>query len=254
MRILSLQTNFDALSESMRVLALLLFTTLTFPLGGQDAANVNSKIVRVEFENQKVRILRARYAPHERLDMRSHPAKAEVQITEGVVRILTPDGKWRDDPGKAGEFFWLEPTRHAVENVGSETLELVEIEMKNVTEKSIPVEAPSHSQTTPSSQPLPVEQEPHHRWEFQNQYVRVLDVLLAPGESTLFHTHSHDSIAVRLTEATVQEQVFGKEWRPPSKVMPGYVRYVESTESPYTHRIRNVGTTPFHVIDIELLK
>jgi hypothetical protein len=80
MRILSLQTNFDALSESMRVLALLLFTTLTFPLGGQDAANVNSKIVRVEFENQKVRILRARYAPHERLEMHSHPAKAEVQI------------------------------------------------------------------------------------------------------------------------------------------------------------------------------
>jgi quercetin dioxygenase-like cupin family protein len=111
------------------------------------------------------------------------------------VRIFTPDGKWRDDPGKAGEFFWLEPTRHAVENVGSDTLQLVEIEMKNVTAKSIPVGAPSHSETAPSNQPLPSEQEPHHRWKFQNQYVRVLDVLLAPGESTLFHTHFHDSIA-----------------------------------------------------------
>jgi hypothetical protein len=74
--------------------------------------------------------------------------------------------------------------------------------MKNVTAQSIPVAAPSHTETTASNQPLPVEQEPHHRWEFQNQYVRVLDVLLAPGESTLFHTHSHDSIAVRLSEAT----------------------------------------------------
>jgi hypothetical protein len=82
---------------------------------------------------------------------------------------------------KQGEFFWLEPTRHAIENVGTDQLELVEIEMKNVTAESIPVAAPSHTETTPSNQPLPVEQEPHHRWEFQNQYVRVLDVLLAPA-------------------------------------------------------------------------
>ncbi len=162
---------------------------------GQDAAMVNPNVVKVEFENPKVRILGARYAPHERLEMHSHPAKAEVQITDGVVRIFTPDSKWLDDPGKTGEFFWLEPTRHAVENVGSAPLELIEIEMKNVTAKSIPVGAPSRSQTPPSNEPLPVEQEPHHRWGFQNQYVRVLDVLLAPGDSTLFHTHSHDSIA-----------------------------------------------------------
>jgi quercetin dioxygenase-like cupin family protein len=114
---------------------------------GQDAAVVNPKIVKVEFDNQQIRILRARYAQHGRLEMHSHPAKAEVQITDGSVRIFTPDGKWRDDPGKAGEFFWLEPTRHAVEDVGSAPLELVEIEMKNVTAKSIPVGAPSHSET-----------------------------------------------------------------------------------------------------------
>jgi beta-alanine degradation protein BauB len=228
-------------------------TSLIF-VSGQDAAVVNPKIVKVEFENQQIRILRARYAPHERLEMHSHPAKAEVQITDGTVRIFTPDGKWRDDPGKAGEFFWLQATRHAVENVGSAPLVLVEIEMKNVTVKSIPVGAPSRSQTPPSNEPLPVEQEPHHRWEFQNQYVRVLDVLLAPGESTLFHTHSHDSIAVQLSKATIQQQVFEKNWQPASKLMPGNVRYAEGTKTPYTHGVKNVGSTPFHVIDIELLQ
>jgi beta-alanine degradation protein BauB len=106
----------------MRFLPLLIFSALTFSSAGQDAAVVNPKMVKVEFENQKVRILRAHYAPHERLEMHSHPAKAEVQITDGVVRIFTPDGKWRDDPGKAGEFFWLEPTRHAIENVGTDPL------------------------------------------------------------------------------------------------------------------------------------
>jgi quercetin dioxygenase-like cupin family protein len=223
-------------------------------VSGQDAAVVNPKIVKVEFENQQIRILRARYGPHERPEMHSHPAKAEVQINNGTVRIFTPDGKWRDDPGKAGEFFWLEATTHAVENAGSVPLVLVEIEMKNVTAQSIPVAAPPHTEIPRSNEPLPVEQEPHHRWAFQNQYVRVLDVLLASGESTLFHTHSHDSIAVQLSEASIQQQVFEKNWQPALKLIPGNVTYAEGAKAPYTHRVKNVGSTTFHVVDIELLK
>ena len=58
----------------------LLFALLVIPAAAQDAAVVNPKIVKVEFENNRVRILRAVYDPHDRLDMHSHPAKAEVQI------------------------------------------------------------------------------------------------------------------------------------------------------------------------------
>jgi len=237
----------------MVTLKLLLFALFVIPAGAQDAAMVNPKIVTVEFENDEVRVLRARYEPRDRLEMHSHPAKAEVQITEGTLRIFTPDGKWRDDPGKAGEFFWLEPTRHAVENTGNGPVELVEIEMKNVTGLSRPVIAPAKTPVKGKDEPVPVEQEPHHRWIFENQYVRVLDVVLAPGESTLFHTHSHDNIAVRLTDSTVQEQPLDKEWGPPSKILPGDSRYMQGAHAPYTHRVKNVGSTPFHVMDIELL-
>ncbi len=59
----------------------------------RDAAVVNPKIVTVIFENDKVRVLRARYAPHQRLEMHSHPAKAEVQITDGRFQIFTPDAE-----------------------------------------------------------------------------------------------------------------------------------------------------------------
>jgi quercetin dioxygenase-like cupin family protein len=186
----------------------LLVALLVIHAAAQDATMVNPKIVKIEFENSKVRVLRAVYKPHNRFEMHSHPAKAEVQITDGTLRIFTPDGKWRDDPGKAGEFSWLEPTRHAVENIGDAPVELVEIEMKKITAPSRPVAAPEHAAVQENTEPVPVEQEPHHRWIFENQYVRVLDVVLAPGESTLFHTHSHDSIAVRLTDASVQEQPF----------------------------------------------
>ena len=231
----------------------LLLALLVSPAAAQDAAMVNPKIVKLEFENDRVRILRAVYDPHDRLDMHSHPAKAEVQITDGALRIFTPDGKWRDDPGTAGEFFWLEPTRHAVENTGEAPVELVEIVMKNLAAPSRAVAAPQHTAPERRTEPVPVQREPHHRWIFENQYVRVLDVVLAPGESTLFHTHSHDSIAVRLTDSTVQEQPFDKEWRPASRLLPGDSRYMKGTPELYTHRVKNIGSTLFHVIDIELL-
>lgn len=237
----------------MLTFKMILLASVIVPAAAQDAALVDPKIVKVEFENDKVRILRALYRPHDRLEMHSHPAKAEVQITEGTLRIFMPDGKWRDDPGKAGEFFWLEPTRHAVENTGSKPVELVEIEMKNANAPSRSAAAPPHPAASQASEPVPVEQEPHHRWIFENQYVRVLDVVLAPSESTLFHTHSHDSIAVRLTDSQVQEQPAHGEWRPASKMIPGESRSMEGTKRPYTHRVKNVGNTPFHVIDVELL-
>ena len=220
---------------------MILLALITISAAAQDAAMVNLKIVKVEFENDKVRVLRVLYKPHDRLEMHSHPAKAEVQITDGTVRLFTPNGEWQDAPGKAGEFFWLEPTRHAVENTGNAPVELVEIEMKNANAASRPVAAPPHPAASQASEPAPVEQEPHHRWIFENQYVRVLEVVLEPGESTLFHTHSHDSIAVRLTDSEVQEQLAGGEWRPASKVQRGDSRYMEGTSKAYTHRVKNVG-------------
>jgi hypothetical protein len=81
------------------------------------------------------------------------------------------------------------------------------------------------------AEPVPVEQEPHHRWIFENQYVRVLDVVLAPGESTLFHAHSHDSVAVRLTDSTVQDQPIDGEWKAASRLSPGDGRYMEGAKN-----------------------
>jgi quercetin dioxygenase-like cupin family protein len=110
---------------------MILLALITIPAAARDAAMVNPKIVKIEFENDNVRVLRALYKPHERVEMHSHPAKAEVQITDGSLRIFTPDGQWQHAPGKAGEFFWFEPTRHAVENAGNAPVELVEIEMND---------------------------------------------------------------------------------------------------------------------------
>ncbi len=83
--------------------------------------------------------------------------------------------------------------------------------------------------------------------------IRHRDKKRRPAIRRLFHTHSHDSIAVRLTDSKVQEQPAGGEWRPASRVQPGDSRYMEGTNKPYTHRVKNVGNTLFPVIDVELL-
>ena len=61
----------------------------------QDPAAVNPKIVKVEFENDQVRILRVHYEPHERLEMHSHPAKAEVRFRDPGLDRVAADPKER---------------------------------------------------------------------------------------------------------------------------------------------------------------
>lgn len=232
---------------------LLLFALSLTPAAAQDPAAINPKIVKVEFENDTVRVLRVRFDPHERLEMRSHPSQLAVQLTEGTLRISTPDGKSRtDSPHNAGEFFWLEPAMHAMENLGNAPLELIEVEMKKTAAPSLPVAVSRQAAKSPPSEPVPVQDEPHHHPVFQNQYLLVLDVMLAPGETTLFHTHSHDNIAIHLNQAQVQAQRLGEDWQPSSQDVPGRVNYAQGVKTPYTHRIKNVGTTTFHVIDIDL--
>ncbi len=57
--------------------------------------------------------------------------------------------------------------------------------------------------------PVPIEKEPRHPLIFENQYVRVFDVLIPAGKTTLFHIHKNDSIGVRLTDARIKDKTQG---------------------------------------------
>lgn len=108
--------------------------------------------------------------------------------------------------------------------------------------------------TAQQDAPVPVNQEPLHKSVFKNDYVEVLHVLIPAGQSTLFHTHSHDGVAVCLSEAQLKIHESGKE---PTGPVPSHVGGVSANpyaEHPYTHRVNNVGTTDFEVLDIEILK
>jgi quercetin dioxygenase-like cupin family protein len=99
--------------------------------------------------------------------------------------------------------------------------------------------------------PVPSEQEPLHKTVFKNEYVTVLHVVIPPGESTLFHTHSHDAIIVCLSDARVREQEPGKEPEKVRNAFPGMVSANDYTARPYTHKVINAGETDFSVLDVE---
>ena len=101
--------------------------------------------------------------------------------------------------------------------------------------------------------PVPVEQEPHHHLVLKNDSVVVMRVTLLPGESTLFHTHLHDRVAVHLSDATITQQKQGEPVSAPQVAKPGDVVVSESNGA-YTHQVNNVGNSAFEVLDVELLR
>jgi quercetin dioxygenase-like cupin family protein len=101
--------------------------------------------------------------------------------------------------------------------------------------------------------PVPVEEEPHHHVLLKNESVLVMRVTLPPGESTLYHTHSHDRVAIDLTDSRITLQKLGEPESAPQPTKPGDVSASE-LNGPYTHRVNNVGSGVFEVLDVELLR
>src|SRR5436190_22129645 len=105
--------------------------------------------------------------------------------------------------------------------------------------------------TTVTAQ-VPVSEEPRHVPVVVNEYVRLLDVWLPPGDTTWFHTHSIPSVFVPFTNTAVSSEAEGEDWVNDSMVA-GKVWYRSFTPDSLIHRVANVDSTPLHVNDIEIL-
>jgi hypothetical protein len=99
---------------------------------------------------------------------------------------------------------------------------------------------------------VPVENEPHHHLVFENEYVRVFKVEVAPHEATLVHRHKRDYVVVTIGDAEVTNAVVGKD---PKKwnFNDGDVTFLEATgEKSFAHKAVNGASTPFLNYTIEI--
>jgi quercetin dioxygenase-like cupin family protein len=126
----------------MRIRALIIFAiTVALPIFvtrafAQDPAVVNSKTIKVRFENDRVRVLEATLPPGVKEQMHSHPAYVIYVLEGGRSRNYASDGKVTEIELKTGDVLFREPLTHAAENIGDKPLHMILVELKGDTGKS----------------------------------------------------------------------------------------------------------------------
>jgi len=98
---------------------------------------------------------------------------------------------------------------------------------------------------------VPVEDEPFHKVVFKNDAITILHVVIPPGATTQYHTHSHDRIAVALSATSTTNQKMNEPESAASPTKPGDISALTLTDASYTHRVHNVGKVPYEVLDLE---
>ncbi len=85
------------------------------------------------------------------------------------------------------------------------------------------------------------------RVEFENDRVRALRRILAPGESTAVHTHAASAVAVLVTAGRL-EIISAEGVARTRELNSGAVQWIERGT---THSLKNVGNAPMEIVDIE---
>jgi hypothetical protein len=101
---------------------------------------------------------------------------------------------------------------------------------------------------------VPVELEPHHNLELQNQYVRVLKVDVPAHQETEVHRHLHDYIAVAIGDHVITNAVVGSS--PVQRSFKdGEVTFIEASgKKSFAHKAINDGNRPLRNYMIEILR
>ena len=100
---------------------------------------------------------------------------------------------------------------------------------------------------------LPVRLEPRHHNVFENAYVRVLDVHILPGDTSLFHKHEIPSVFVVLSNAKSGSELINQGTMTNAPVTYGNIWFDGFYVNPRIHRVWNSDTIELHVMDVELL-
>jgi len=103
------------------------FSTATI---AEDAVKADPQHYTVEFENDKVRIIRIKYGPGEKSVMHTHGPNVGIFLTDSTVRMTLPDGTSMELTTETGGTQWADAEEHLPENLSDEAMEVVLVELK----------------------------------------------------------------------------------------------------------------------------
>ena len=118
---------FKKLLIGITFVAATLLSTTTI---GEDAVKADPQHYTVEFENDRVRVIRIKYGPGEKSVMHTHGPNVAISLTNNTVRMTLPDGTSSEVTGEAGTTEWRDAEEHLPENLSDEPLEVVLVELK----------------------------------------------------------------------------------------------------------------------------
>ena len=119
---------FKKIIIGISLVAATLLSTVVF---AEDAVIADPEHYTVEFENDRVRIIRIKYGPGEKSVMHTHGANVSVFLSEGSIRMNLPDGTFVDVPSEVGVAQWADAEEHLPENLSDEPLEVLLVELKD---------------------------------------------------------------------------------------------------------------------------
>lgn len=161
---------------------------------------------------------------------------ASVRLAGAIVEDQPKDGKAETIRLRRGEVaYGTTPTAriHRVRNVGKTAFHIVYIELLT-----------PHDASTDRA----VAAAPDPRVVIENDRVRALRRILAPGESTDMHVHASRGVGVPVTAGRLE--ISSPEGATRSVEMKvGAVQWIEPGTM---HRLKNVGDADIEIVDIEL--
>jgi quercetin dioxygenase-like cupin family protein len=86
---------------------------------------------KVEFENNRVRVLRVKIGKREKHPPRERKDRVLIWLTDAHETRTEPNGKKEEIRRKPGDVLWRAASRHQVENVEDQDVELIIVEMKD---------------------------------------------------------------------------------------------------------------------------
>src|SRR5919206_4001211 len=84
--------------------------------------------------------------------------------------------------------------------------------------------------------------EPLHKNVFENQYVRVLDLHIAPGDTTKFHKHETPCVSISLHPVRTGSQTTVDDKGPKVSSLDRRITFEGFYQSPRIHRVWNRDT------------
>ena len=186
-------------------MAIALATLLSFQVYAQDPAKLHPDRYEVLLENEWVRVIRNRDKPGDKTNVHSHKNTVIYSLADQSRRISPSDGKPSDVAIKAGDVRWTAEARHSEKNIGSTEGGILLIEVKQAPHSWKPSNDSPRASSSPDPLDAVVAAPGNHRVVLENDFVRVLEVTVLPGEKEPLHWHRMPSVIYVIAKDDIQD-------------------------------------------------